>query len=178
MLCTVLTPVAAQLPPYNVAQFLPGTCGPPCFAYCSCPCSCPPASIIIPRLSYLEPVPLVIPPVDQQMSTCPHYDVHLFLPGTCSGDLPRCVYCCSSCRCPPAPIMMSTYSYLEPVLEVLHAESVVVPPVAVHLCPLLVVHLVPHIVIIPSLARRSQTDRYHSFSRETILDRSLSFLLS
>jgi hypothetical protein len=51
--------------------------------------------------------------------------------------------------------MMSTYSYLEPVLEVLHAVSVVVPSVAVHLCPLLVVHLVPHIVIIPSLARRS-----------------------
>jgi hypothetical protein len=37
--------------------------------------------------------------------------------------------------------------------------SIVVPPVAVHLGPLLVVHLVPHVVIIPSLARRSWTDR-------------------
>ncbi len=36
----------------------------------------------------------------------------------------------------PASIMMSTYSYLEPVLEVLHAESIVVPLIAVHL-PLL-----------------------------------------
>jgi hypothetical protein len=52
-------------------------------------------------------------------------------------------------------VAVSTYSYLEPVLEVLHAVSIVVPPVAVYLRPLLVVHLVPHIVVIPSLARRS-----------------------
>ncbi len=73
------------------------------------------------------------------LSTCIYYDVHLFLPGTCSGGPQRCVYCCSSYSCLPASIMMSTYSYLEPVLEVLHAVSIVVPLTAVHLpliwCP-------------------------------------------
>ncbi len=75
-----------------------------------------------PVLEVLHTVFIVVPSVVVPLDS---YDVHLFLPGTCSGGPPRWVYCCSSYSCLPAPIMMSTYSYLEPVLEVLHAVSTV-----------------------------------------------------